>query len=781
MKRRTRLAAAVTLLAILCLVFIVLLFRGTFENLPHAASESGDWARATSAPLAEESTPSALRETVERPDEAKVPFPSPVEVEAFGTLKVHVRWGSDHAPASGIGARVICGGDPDPYSAARDEVSGIDGLFVCEQVAAGYGIIVLDRDPMNRTTFQVEPGAVCEVTAEVPPGALVEGIVFDPDRRPFPGADVMLLPGLNEHGFVVARSGADGTFAIRDVNYVNLIGARAAGYAPSVLPEIFGESGETIQVELVLGRVGGGVQGVVFGHDGTPVAGARVRLSDPSAGILESVAHPGGLRARKTMAQRVMCDENGAFVFASVEPGNLLLEVRAPHRAPWRQELLVPAGTNVPVMVRLVEGARLTGRVLDSGNLPIEAQVIVGQSEDFNHSLRQTTEDGSFAFDDVPIGLYEVHAYTNENGQAHARLFGVSGQEIQHDLVLSTGLVIAARLVDERSEPLAGFWVDAQARGGMGTAMSDGDGRIRILNCLDLPYTLEVHAPESRLPFHVFRNVKPQPDEILLRVPYSPDAFARIVLTVLGPDGRPIGGAKVQLTGRYGGMTSHKTEELTGHCVIEDVPPAEYQLSVSSPGLTPWTSAFLLLSAGETLDLGEVTINLAGRLFATLNPAPGLTPDSSLRAELVGVAAGPNHKLTREGGGFRSEPIAPGRYSLRVQGYGIAAVALDVTVEPNRDTQVDVPLQLGEECRLEIRKATEKDPTRVRVVVTGPDERPVLESHLWREKEASHWTATICLAPGDYHVVAETPDGRRASSNIVVESESSNRVDLRLP
>src|SRR6185295_9631718 len=122
-------------------------------------------------------------------------------------------------------------------------------------------------------------GATTEVEFRLPPGVDVAGVVIDDQRRPIADADVVVVsPRAGWRcGRTLARSATDGAFTLREIDARWSIGARAAGFAPSMLVDLEeltrpAYDGTPIRVTLVVTGAGATVAGKVVDDAGAAIA-----------------------------------------------------------------------------------------------------------------------------------------------------------------------------------------------------------------------------------------------------------------------------------------------------------------------------------------------------------------------------------------------------------------------------------------------------------------------------------------------------------------------------
>jgi hypothetical protein len=207
-----------------------------------------------------------------------------------GSLFVRLLWASDRTPAARMAVRVTPPWQVNPVLDRIEAESGDDGTVLIPSIRAGTATVRVLRG--GSESVEIEPGKQAEVTVEIPAGLTVSGAVVGPDGQPAGGAEIWLgghgAPArhsrgeLSFAGHVVARSGADGSFRLRDVGNWSLVGAIDPGRARSPLVRVVDVEGSAaraeVRIRLELREGVGEVAGRALDPAGSPVPGAFVVL-----------------------------------------------------------------------------------------------------------------------------------------------------------------------------------------------------------------------------------------------------------------------------------------------------------------------------------------------------------------------------------------------------------------------------------------------------------------------------------------------------------------------
>lgn len=263
----------------------------------------------------------------------------------------------------------------------------------------------------------------------------------------------------------------------------------------------------------------------------------------------------------------------------------------------------------------------LLGRVLDPGGIPLAAARVEARSLDGAlRAVGQSDADGGFRLD-APAGALVVVARCAGWLDGRSLPVALRAGDAAHvgDVRLALGATLAGRVVDAAGRPVEGARVQVD---GERHVVSEADGVFEVTG-LPAGETTLVASAAGGLPSEPLRCVVTGPAAgavrgVELRLRGAPRLRGR----VLGPDGRPVAGARVARLGDLDAAIATGADgafELAGERAGEP-------LLVTAPGL-----AAARVDATQPLEV---------RLAAVL-PAPGTTPRLALRrdgAPVPGVA-----------------------------------------------------------------------------------------------------------------------------------------------
>lgn len=686
-------------------------------------------------------------------------------------------------------------GEPEPWRAQSDP----SGAFVLDTLppgpvtlraeAPGYAPSVIEAiAPQSELLVTLQ--ALVDLRGRVvgPPQALararvrIEGSAIWPVREQAVQAD---------GGFVLAQV-PDGIYALEAVVESDPSGGVELASIPleNVTPEL------AITLALVPAfRVP--VQ--VVAPDGTPVAGARVTLSNSSIGLLPRLA---------------VTDAEGTVAMGPVVPGPYVLRAHADGFLPTPPVALSVDGPDTPLQVlTLAEPGRIEGRVVDEDGHPVEdarvellaehlftagegqtrarfaqaalrsagslgvttgpvPEVPVGDQShaDLGTSML-TGEGGRFSFDMLVPGKYRLqasHGRYAQSDELEVRL-GAARTRAGVELVLRTGHRLTGRVRDGNDRPIEGAVVrfdDGRRASTDRRGVFDGGirrGRQHLVARADglAPRALEVTVREG-----------PVDVEIVLG-----RAGARLHGRVEGGNGEVLADARVTLR-TLDGLTPTRVTwtDPRGVYRFEDLPPGPVEIEVDHPehGLVVQQAELL----GEDDEAGlDVALS------------PGWAIDVEVLEESTGR---PLSGVRVEGGGAHARTDADGRATLprlteervrvevRAEGHGLH----DVSVARGGAERRAIRIELREGGGLRGRVIDYRgDPVPgVEVVVRELDGGELGRA---RTDARGRWVLSGVPA-GDVEVTVEPPYDREdelapdALRSDVLRGHVTRGVDLRL-
>lgn len=720
---------------------------------------------------------------VDAPARAEVDQPA-AETEAAtepGTLIVRVVWGDTGEPAAAIAVDVhLAGGDP--TFDGRTVVTGPDGVARFDGLPPRRALATAVRGGLDAfVRARIPAGGEVEAELRLEGGIGVTGLVVDADGVPVAGADVLVAPWAGGEARALARTDPVGRFRLCALGSHCHVGARAAGYAPSVLQLVSGGDGAAIDVRIVLPARGGAVAGVVYGPDGRPVEGARVEVGGIDRGDVETF--PDGTRGKAAMPAIARTDAEGRFAVDGVAAREISVVVRARGLAPWSGTTAVRVAERTDLEVRLEACVVLVGTVRDGFGVPVAgARIEVGRYGDLGHRSVRAGDDGHFRLEGLLAGTLELSALSEDHGPCFETITAVSGQTVEWDVVLDVGAVLRGRVVDDADQPVGGAMIEASQRaaGGGGSAWfrgatADDQGVFQLTGWSPgTGITLRIRR-SGMFPELTMEDVMPGRAELVVRLPRADPIW--IVGRVVGPGGSPAENVTVTPARRdYGSSPVLTTDAETGAFRLGPYSHGDYRVLIDCAGFPPVRTPWRTIRAGETADLGTIRLQEGGALGARLTAAGGGDlPELSVRVldergEFVSRAE-------LRDGVRRSELLAPGAYLLQVTGATVASVERPFSIRPGVDSSLDVAIDTGVALKLALDAPDTTRRVHVEIfdVATG---RTVLHTSAWR-RDGEGIRAELGLRPGRYRFVATATDGLRGERTVDVAPGAA--VEIVLP
>jgi hypothetical protein len=211
---------------------------------------------------------------------------------------------------------------------------------------------------------------------------------------------------------------------------------------------------------------------------------------------------------------------------------------------------------------------------------------------------------------------------------------------------------------------------------------------------------------------------------------------------VVGPDGRPVVGAVLNVTDSYGDSTGGGRSAVDGQYRLHLPTGGTYLLHCSAEGLQ---SAALMVTVAASTLTRDIVLGDAGGIDGWIRhqhgaPAAGATVSlTDLRGEVVAAA------VAGSDGGYRLHGLNAGEYTLVVNALGAQPTARVIQVPDHGTGQVDIALRSNGALRGTVRSA--KDARQV------PDASVTLVN-----VNGDLVAASITGADGEY-VFAEVPPG----------------------
>lgn len=556
-----------------------------------------------------------------------------------------------------------------------ETTTGPEGRFVIADGSLGdrLQIMAVKEGYVSEMERNVQLPSDEPVRIVLQPSSKILGRVVDADGVPLEGVVVDATPEeKGRRGRMIGRSrntrptGVDGRFEIVGVEpgktmiHANKSGFKALQIGGFEVPA--DRPLEGVELQMVTGAE---VFGTLTNADGDPVGGVVVMVLTSDRGFAD-----GGYG---------QTDGDGKFRIAGLPLGSFTLAARGEGLQRASKNVTIEAGEN-EVDLQFSSSSTVSGRVVDDRGRPVQgAQVNIGPKGRWSflagQSIADTLADGSFTFDEVPAGTYQLSASKDGLGSrtledpVEVKEGPVGGLEIR----LGGGARVTGSILGLSYEELNQVRVAAHGSHGEVT-QPDFEGNYRVDHVAPGALTLEAHVSGSSR--SVRRQVTVEEGELEIVVDLEFVDGYEIRGTVYRT-GEPEADAPLSLFSTDGDYSANGTTGGDGTFLFEGVPEGSYRLQVGNWETTYRHSREVEIPGDEALRIDLELARLAGRVVDTDgNPLSGAS--ISLRQE------------GRQGYGARSDSL--GRFTFgeintgaweakaRLSGYGQETVTVELEI-----------------------------------------------------------------------------------------------------
>lgn len=581
-----------------------------------------------------------------------------------------------------------------------------DGTIGFPSVTPGAYRFVVDAAE-HQENVSIEPGVTTRLRCEVAPGHRCVGTVVDRDGRPVAGAEVRRA--CDWFSIVLARSAADGRFAIDNLRGTLELWAVSSGRQPSKRL-VLDVQKDTAGVRLVLGDAGERLSGRVVEERGEAAADVRVYIGFDrrigSTEIAEFERHD------------LRTDAAGAFAIDWARPGRIVVAA-VPNdgdlaRASFRELVLADGAAGV-VQLQFGDGAVVTGVVRDEDGKVIPGASLDASSnyrglEPFDRRFASVGDDGTYSLGGLMAGKQWLSAQrANGAGVTVDASFELQiRQQLVWNPVLGKGAPIVLRVVGPDGAPLTHRSLSIAVGGSIkhygGT---DAEGRHRFEHLSPVEHQLKVYGADYGVVL-AERNVVPGPEELLIRLDAAQVPSARLSGRIVDAKGRPVVDAQVSMDANSG-FSQRQRVDREGRFRTELLPPGQYGIHAHarSRGLG---QAFggATLSAKQEHDLGDLVLPATASLAVRLRgPGGEIVRDAMLRlGQVRELWSGADYLAPDEVDGvYRQTGVDPGDYVLHLLGPDVAPQNLPITLAAGERRELDVVAVRAVSVAFEIRCA----------------------------------------------------------------------------
>lgn len=570
------------------------------------------------------------------------------------------------------------------------------------------------------------------------------------------------------------------------------------------------------------------VTGQVLDPDGAPVEGAKVYYDDESGNLMNELMRAPGPEATRTAA-------DGTFALLGIPPGEITISATHEEfaRGSVSQLSAGPGELLADQVIRLTQGGTIEGICFDNEGRTASNRIVTVQSMTMSAQRVVTSEaDGTFRVEGLEPGNYQIVA-VDPDMQASGDPNSAAINEMFKYMKLATAQVVEGETVTvflgappsdpvevtgkvtQGNEPYTGAmitWLPASTgmQEKMKFATTDSEGRYSLTLDEAGDYVVSV----AKLPGGTAQQMTVEFDA---RVDEGLSTFEKdieipggsIAGVVLGPGGDPLGAARVTVlevggvrtNQMIGGSYAEMQTDANGEFDVSGLRPGRYQ--VSAGGAMLFGDA---PSAPARVTVGPLEISENGRISdVEIKLTDSCSVDVIVR-DPAGKPVSQASVFLRDGDGRHTELFSlistspSGRATLRGLSEGTYTVAVRTTTHASQESE-PFRVKEGEENRVEL---VIEPGTTVVAVVKGSGDAPVPSARVQllddRGRDVSrrigladvghlYQSAAFDLAerrmgpfpPGEYTLVAEADDGRKAKRKFRISGkDAERRVSLRL-
>ncbi len=350
-------------------------------------------------------------------------------------------------------------------------------------------------------------------------------------------------------------------------------------------------------------------------------------------------------------------------------------------------------------------GLDIGGTVLDSDGVPLPGITVEGHSMSAHLPDPGSTVTGAlgmFSFQSLESGEYMLRVAESDTHHPATAQVRAGSASVEIYLQAKGEVAVHGLVQDESGAPLSQVVVRLL---GTGESRSAADGSYRVAG----PWPKAGQAPvvEFRHPDYLVKrhavaasSAKPG-SEVRLDVQLQPrESSAVLAGSLIGPAGEAVAGARVWLSSSSPSVHRQAVTDAAGQFLMERLEPGgHFLLGVSPPdGYSSWVSEPMAIVAGNNRRDIELERDDRGSLFgAVTDPQGRPLQNFALWARSVtpaGQTAMPI--ITDAAGQFWLPDVAAGVMQLETRSLP-RLEARGIRIDPNRDNQVVVPMDWGEQ------------------------------------------------------------------------------------
>ena len=363
----------------------------------------------------------------------------------------------------------------------------------------------------------------------------------------------------------------------------------------------------------------------------TPASGVEVRLTGPDGTVIGTTTTAAD--GTYSFGGAVATD---GYTVEITPPAGKTSDLRS------RQVDLTDADGTADFAVRDIIPVPVSGTVKDQHGTPIPGATITLDGG----RTAVTGADGSYLFDDVPVGVHAVTITTPDGYTvvSSPTPFTVPGNDetpiTGKDFVLQVQPTLSGT-VTAAGVGVGGVVVTAEGPGGAEQTVTAADGSYSFPRLPSGDYTVRVEAPQGYVVSGDASRAETVAADDVENVDFALARLGSVAGTVTDDGGAPHPDATVTLTGPGGPFVV--TTAADGSYALGELAPGVYTIDVAVPdgftGATPATRTVTITEQGELIE-GQDFVLTPVVVTPTPTPTPTVTPTSAPTTAPGGSAGG---------------------------------------------------------------------------------------------------------------------------------------------
>ena len=675
------------------------------------------------------------------------------------------------------------------YNAKRIHLAGMNGVWPWRKLSDDKGMVSFDELEPARyyisarrggrarpLVVTLKAGEKKEVNLDIDPGVRVTGIVVDPEDQPVAGADIVTTGWASEHSTTLAQTDEDGRFDLEGIGSHNSIGARAKGFAPSMLYRIGGKRGQKVEMRIKLPARGASLSLLVVTPEGEAAGGAQVRVGLDGRQLNPIRQADGSTVVRIPLA--TVCDRQGRCEFSGVAAGEVPVVAKLQGYSPWEGSARVIEGQKNELTIRLPHAATMLGTIRNTAGTPRKGLwVMAGRHAKLSTAQTRTDDNGNYKLVGVPLGVVGVQVQ-GEGAQKHAKLTFTEGQTIRWEPAIPVTARITGQVLGPDGAGLQAA-IEGRQDGGFVNAWSKKDGNFVLKNVvIDKKLRLSARVAGAYFPVPVYDAMPPASGNLILRIRNEQMPTVRIRGKLVDPEGKAIVNATISPLRRNHGNSSPRKPKNDGSFDFGPYPPGDYRLSIEARGWAVLRTPYRTLGPGDIAELGELRLEKPCTLTVALR---GVAPDK-VGFDLYDSNEVWQSRVECNQGTGTAGGLPSGRYTLQTRGKGLIAKRIVVKLRPAETKRISINVERGTDCKFDFDfSGLSEAPRRIDFRIFDGQGKLViskLDSHIYKKNQIY---GSFELRPGRYVVRAatKTHKGELQIDVPTSQEEKSYRIQVR--